>query len=318
MFQFLRKPYRWAATYTTILAIITGLILLDTFVIPRAGSAVAGTAAGTTGSTTATTTLSAGTDNAADQTSGTAGATISATSYEDENIKIGIEAYYEYDTWIYVADIRVTRVDYLKTAFAQGTYGRNIKAATSDMAVDNGAILAINGDYYGFRNDGFVLRNGVLYRDIASPVDSDEALLISGDGSFSIIRENGTDAESLLAAGAWQILSFGPALISDDEILVDQGSEVDQSMTSNPRTAVGMISPLHYVFIISDGRTDESAGLSLLELAGEFAERGCCVAYNLDGGGSTTLWFNGEIINSPVGGRGSSERKVSDIVYIGY
>jgi exopolysaccharide biosynthesis protein len=61
-------------------------------------------------------------------------------------------------------------------------------------------------------------------------------------------------------------------------------------------------------------------------LAQEFAERGCTVAYNLDGGGSSTMVLNGEVINDPVGGKSgrgrntsnTSERKVSDIVYIGY
>ena len=66
---------------------------------------------------------------------------------------------------------------------------------------------------------------------------------------------------------------------------------------------------------MSDGRTDESEGLSLLELAELFAERGCTVAYNLDGGGSSTMWFNGRIVNIPTDGRSYGERKVSDIVY---
>ena len=70
-------------------------------------------------------------------------------------------------------------------------------------------------------------------------------------------------------------------------------------MNSNPRTAIGQISPLHYLFVVSDGRTGESAGLSLLELAQIMQERGCAVAYNLDGGGSSTMWFNGAIVNKP-------------------
>ncbi len=45
-----------------------------------------------------------------------------------------------------------------------------------------------------------------------------------------------------------------------------------------------MIEPLHYVFVVSDGRTTESAGLSLYELASVMQEYGCTVAYNLDGG----------------------------------
>jgi len=88
-------------------------------------------------------------------------------------------------------------------------------------------------------------------------------------------------------------------------------------MRSNPRTAIGMIDKLHYIFLVSDGRTSQSAGLSLLELAEVMHEYGCTVAYNLDGGGSSTMVFNGQVINNPTDGHSFGERKVSDIIYIG-
>ena len=89
-------------------------------------------------------------------------------------------------------------------------------------------------------------------------------------------------------------------------------------MASNPRTAIGIIDELHYVFVVSDGRTEESEGLSLYELAEFMQSIGVTTAYNLDGGGSSTMYFNGEVINKPTtGGRHIKERSVSDIVYIG-
>ena len=137
------------------------------------------------------------------------------------------------------------------------------------------------------------------------------------EGNFSIIDESDTTAQSLSDAGVWKVLSFGPALINNGKITVTSDSEVGKSMSSNPRTAIGQVSALHYIVIVSDGRTSESEGLSLLELAQLFAERRCTVAYNLDGGGSTTMWFNGEVVNNPTDGRSSGERSVSDIVYFG-
>ena len=98
---------------------------------------------------------------------------------------------------------------------------------------------------------------------------------------------------------------------------MSRSEEVDQAKTSNPRTAIGVISPLHYVFVVSDGRTDESEGLSLYELAQFMQELGVETPYNLDGGGSSTMVFNGTVINQPTSGKRISERKVSDIVYIG-
>jgi len=304
------KPFRWAILYTLILTLATAYVLLDTFVIPRAGTAAISTASAASADTDTTVETAAGAQSDADPDE--TAAVITDTSYTDGNIQITLETIYVYDTAVYIADIQVSDASYLKTALAQGLYGRNIKETTSDMAEENGAVLAINGDYYGFRNDGYVIRNGILYRDVSG---DNEDLVIDGEGNFSIIDESGTTAQSLLDAGAWQVLSFGPALVTDGEIAVSADSEVSQSKSSNPRTAIGQIGPLHYLVIVSDGRTGESAGLSLLELAGLFYERGCTVAYNLDGGGSTTLWFNGQVINTPTDGRSYGERKVSDIVY---
>ena len=245
-------------------------------------------------------------------------AVVTDSSYEDENIKIAIETGRSNNTTYYAVDIQLSDASYLKTALAEDTFGRNIKAATSTIADSHQAILAINGDYYGFRDQGYVLRNGVIYRDTARDADSDDALVIDNNGDFSIISENETSLASLDTTNIAQIISFGPSLVENGEITVDGSSEVSQSMTSNPRTAIGQISPLHYIIIVSDGRTNESEGLSLLALAEEMQSRGAVTAYNLDGGGSSTLYFNGSIINNPTDGRNSGEREVSDIVYIGY
>ncbi len=118
--------------------------------------------------------------------------------------------------------------------------------------------------------------------------------------------------------GAVQVLSFGPGLVEDGQISVTEDDEVGKAKTSNPRTAIGIISEGHYVFVVSDGRTNESEGLSLYELAEFMCKLGVKTAYNLDGGGSSTMYFNGEIINNPTtSGNKTKERSVSDIVYIG-
>ena len=237
------------------------------------------------------------------------------TKYVDDNISITLTTIRKYDTDIYIADVTINSIDYLKTAFANNTYGRNIKETTSDMAESNGAILAINGDYYGFRTKGFVLRNGTIYR---SSSNNNEALVINKDGSFEIVDEDDTDLNKLKSEGATQVFSFGPALINNGNIMVTSSSEVSQSMTSNPRTAIGIIDDLHYIFVVSDGRTSKSNGLTLLELANVMKEYNCTIAYNLDGGGSTTMYFNGNVVNNPTDGHSSGERKVSDIIYVGY
>lgn len=244
-------------------------------------------------------------------------AVVTETEYQDGNISIRLSAYREEDSAVYVADIQLASPEYLKTALADNAYGKNITEKTSVMARSAGAILAINGDYYGVQESGYVLRNGVLYRD--TPVSGKEDLVIFADGSFRIIREDEISAQSLLEAGAEQILSFGPALVENGEVSVEKGQEVSRAKSGNPRTAIGIVGENHYVFVVSDGRTSDSQGLSLYELAEFMQSLGVTTAYNLDGGGSSTLYFNGQVVNQPTtNGKKIQERSVSDIVCIGY
>lgn len=244
-------------------------------------------------------------------------AVVTKNSYESEDISINITTKYEYDTKIYIADVTVSDVSFLRAGLANGVFGRNIKETTSDIAKENNAIFAINGDFYGFRDSGPVIRNGVLYRSNKRS-GSNDVLAVYNDGSFVTMKEENVDSQNLLDSGVLQLFSFGPTLVDNGQISVSANQEVEQSMNSNPRTAIGIISPLHYVFVVSDGRTSESAGLSLAQLAAVMQDAGCQCAYNLDGGGSSTMWFMGDVVNNPTtNGNSISERKVSDIVYIG-
>lgn len=236
-------------------------------------------------------------------------------SYDDGKIAITLYTFRYTDTQVYAADVALSSAQYLKTAFADSTYGRNVTDKTSEIAREADAVLAVNGDYYGARQSGYVIRNGVLYRDSAS---ESEMLLIRTDGSFEIVSASAASAEELLSGGAWQVLCFGPGLVEDGEIAVEEGEEVGHAKASNPRTAIGMLNEGHYLFLVSDGRTGESEGLSLSELGELMAAMGCREAYNLDGGGSSTMVFLGEVVNNPTtNGKRISERSVSDIVYVG-
>lgn len=266
---------------------------------------------------------SSGSSDSSSESSSSSGASVTssatADSYSDGKISVSLKEYTVSDTTVHVAEVSADPA-YLKTAFAQGSYGKNVTAATSSIAGSVNAILAINGDYYGAREKGYVIRNGKLYRSTA--VSGQEDLVIYSDGSFEIINESEVTAEQLINKGAVQTLSFGPALLENGTVSVDSDDEVGRAMASNPRTAIGIKADGTYVFVVSDGRTDESEGLSLLQLAEFMKSIGVKTAYNLDGGGSSTMVFNGSVVNTPTGGgigNGSgSERKVSDIVYIGY
>lgn len=217
----------------------------------------------------------------------------------------------------YVADVALTDATALRSAFAQNQFGLNITEDTSDIADDVGAVLAVNGDYYGFRTTGIVIRNGVVYRDAGAR----EGLALYRDGHVEVYDETATTADELLAAGVWNTLSFGPALVEDGAVVtgIDQ-VEVDTNVGNHsiqgdqPRTAVGVIDENHLVFVVVDGRSPGySAGVDMNELAQIMLDLGCTTAYNLDGGGSSTMYFDGEVVNQPSNG---GERGVSDILYV--
>lgn len=301
MKKFFKRPFRWAIVYSIFLLASTSFILLKAFILPD--RQIVATTIQTTQTTTTTTDTSTTESEEVVQTD---------TSYSGNGLTISLTEQRIDDTTVYLVDVQTDDPSHLLTALADNSYGRNIKETTSTIAKANDAVLAINGDFYGFRSTGFVVRNGTLYRDSANG-DTD-ALVIDKNGDFStIVNEATTDANTL---DAQQVLSFGPALVESGSIVVDENSEVGQSAASNPRTAIGQIGTNHYLIVVSEGRTDDSQGLSLYQLAQVMQDNGVQTGYNLDGGGSTTLYFNGKVVNQTVGGSGqSSERAVSDIVY---
>ena len=329
---FLQK-HGYALLFSLALVALTGFVLLDTFVLPHAVTAVATTTVlseetvqtvqsetQTAAQTTAVNTASSAQQSAAEETATEAASDeviVTDDIYSGNGISIAISTVRTSDTTAYVADVQLTSATSLKTALAQNTFGNNITQTTSEMAAANSAILAINGDYYGANKRGYVIKNGVLYRDTVRQGDDTEDLAIYADGSFAIIDETEITAQALLDSGVVQLLSFGPTLIENGEIQVSSSDEVSRAKTSNPRTAIGIIDNLHYIIVVADGRTSESDGLSLLELAQLMESYGCTTAYNLDGGGSSTMVFNGTVINQPTtNGNDITERSVSDIVYI--
>jgi exopolysaccharide biosynthesis protein len=218
----------------------------------------------------------------------------------------------------YVADVVLTDATRLRSAFANNEFGTNIVENTSAIAGDNDAVFAINGDYYGFRDTGIVIRNGVVYRDEGAR----QGLAFYRDGTVKVYDETATTAEQLVADGVWNTLSFGPALLENgqivdgiDDVEVDTNFGNHSIQGAQPRTAIGVIDANHLVFVVVDGRSPGySAGLTMTGLAELMLELKATTAYNLDGGGSSTMVFDGDLVNNPLGK--GDERGTSDILYV--
>lgn len=244
-------------------------------------------------------------------------------NYQSSNISISIQEYSSGSgkkaLTYFVADVVLSDATQLSNAFADNQFGENIIAYTSEIAEENNAIFAVNGDYYGFRDDGIIIRNGVIYRDEPARI----GLAFYLDGSMKVYDETETSAQELLDEGVWNTLSFGPALIDEGEIVENLSKvEIDTNFGNHPiqgnqpRTGIGIIDNNHFVFIVVDGRSrGYSNGVSLTEFAEIFQKLGCTSAYNLDGGGSATMYFMGRVVNNPLGK--NKERGTSDILFIG-
>lgn len=225
-----------------------------------------------------------------------------ASSYKSPNVSItvsentrslsGGEATY------YMADIYVADMTAFQTVLAQNTYGTGFRQSILDMANGSGALLAINGDYYGNSRQGVVIRNGVAYR--AASTDCDVCVVYQ-DGTMRTMNGASFDLDEAVAQGAWQAWTFGPALLSADGEAIDAFSSTNRLISRNPRTALGYLAPGHFCFVVVDGR-GESDGVTLPELSQLMQSLGCSVAYNLDGGNSSEMVFADERVNAPSGG----------------
>ncbi|MEL4318136.1 phosphodiester glycosidase family protein [Leifsonia sp. YIM 134122] len=300
---------------------------LDRFVIPHVAIAnvseyEAEQSAGTGTASEADATGATGVTGATDDDTTDASAVVTDTSLSSDSADISISTVTtgsgDATVTYYVADVSLTDATTLRSAFAQDSYGENITETTSDIAGDNAAIFAINGDYYGFRDTGIVIRNGVVYRDAGTR----EGLAFYRDGTVKVYDETATSADELVADGVWNTLSFGPAIVEGGETVAGiEDVEVDTNFGNHsiqgeqPRTAIGVIDENHLVFVVVDGRSPGySAGVTMTGLAQIMEGLGATTAYNIDGGGSSTMYFDGQLVNDPLGT--GEERGTSDILYI--
>ncbi len=241
---------------------------------------------------------------------------ITENSYSSENIAITIEQRTkgEGDDLItyYVADIYLKSVDCFRTAFAKDKFAQNTLEGVVPIAKRHNAILATAGDFYGWNPGRTVIRNGTAYRD--GTVDRDVCVLYR-DGSMKIFYKGQPfNAYDEVENGAWQAWSFGPSLFDMEGEPITSYAEYKYIEGKHPRCVLGYYEPGHYAFVLVDGRADNySVGMTIGETSALMKELGCTIAYNLDGGRSAQMVFNGEMYNRPY----KDGRNISDILYIG-
>ena len=240
------------------------------------------------------------------------------TSYQSPDLAIFLSKVYDESSFssfvtYFVADIYVQDITLLKTASAGPDFTSPLAGAVKKMAQSNNALFAASGDYYAHSRQGLIIRNGVSYND--RPATRFESCVLFLDGTMAFYAPDELDVAALLDAGAWQGWTFGPSLLDEaGQPLAKMPSTYVGVNDKNPRCMLGYYEPGHYCLVVADGRQHSrrySDGLTLLELSQLAHDLGCAKAYNLDGGQSAQICWQGEIFNHPSGGG----RSISDILY---
>lgn len=232
--------------------------------------------------------------------------------YEDPTIRVEITKKdikkdyiqgYNGDKWTadaWIVDIRIGDASQLRTVAADGFDKKTLMPAEV-IAERVNAVVAFNGDYYISRmDDGFHLRQGTFFRDKLK--GRWDVLLIDEDGDFHPVHLPGRNELSDTVDGKKVInaFCFGPILVEDGEIVLDQMKNFTYLKPDEyySRLAICQVGPLHYKVILTTMEQSYALGLPLKAFAQLCKDEGAVVAYNLDGGYSTTLYFHGTRLNN--------------------
>lgn len=239
---------------------------------------------------------------------------ITENSYTSPYVSINIDTVSYGSGWsaitYFVADIYVASLDNFKTYTANNEMRYFSTQDVLEMDADSGAILAVSGDFYAYQSNGFLMRNGYLYKQADSSYRN--ICVLYDDGVLATYPSYGYDQQDILDRGAVQIWNFGPSLL-DENGKVCSSYDADSHVSgTHPRSAIGYYEPGHYCLVVVDGRAyDYAVGMDLYDLAAIFEDLGCKVAYNLDGGGSAVMTYNDDLYSVP-----SESRYLSDIVIV--
>jgi len=215
------------------------------------------------------------------------------------------------NTQYYVADIYISSLDYLKTAFAYGSYSYYGAQNAAALSKSVNAIVAINGDYADNQQSGFLVRNGEMY--FSDPVLYYDICVLYYDGTMETFGPGEYDVDELIAKAPYQSFKFGPALLENGYAKTKFNCTYEIATEPAPRAGIGYYEPGHYCLVVVEGRgVHNSRGLVISEFAQLFEELGCRTAYNLDGGQTAVMTFGGNNFSTPSGGG----RDVGEIIYI--
>jgi len=235
-------------------------------------------------------------------------------SYDDGTLSIRIEFGQAHDSNITYVYVNLKDPSQLRTALA-APYPSKKLLTVPQIAEGTNAVLAINGDFFSYHQAGVIMRSGEMLRYNTSKKSYGRDMLIINDkGDFDFIIPVTQANYEAYTGTPREIFSFGPALIIDGVVQEYEYKKKTSCGYPTPaqRMALCQLDTLSYLIVVTDGpEQHKDAGLSIPEFTELLASLNVKHAYNMDGGNSATVYFNGKRINSPE----TENRKVGDIIY---
>ena len=206
-----------------------------------------------------------------------------------------------------------------------------VRVDATETAKKHNVVFAMNTDYYTYRvavnnnrHMGVVIRDGrILYDDpytekqvTNSMFPNLDMLAFMPDGSLKVYHSWEKTAQEFIDEGVQTVYSFGPYLLLDGKV---SERAYANNENKNPRCAIGMVEPGHYVAIMCEGRLKRSAGVTISYLAKMMRAKGCQVAFNMDGGQTAVMVFMGKQLNQigAYDGGKTNSRPTSEVLGFG-
>lgn len=206
-----------------------------------------------------------------------------------------------------------------------------VRVDATETAKKHNVVFAMNTDYYTYRvavnnnrHTGIVIRDGrILYDDpytekqvTNSMFPNLDMLAFMPDGSLKVYHSWEKTSQEFIDEGVQTVYSFGPYLLLDGKV---SERAYANNENKNPRCAIGMVEPGHYVAIMCEGRLKRSAGVTISYLAKMMRAKGCQVAFNMDGGQTAVMVFMGKQLNQigAYDGGKTNSRPTSEVLGFG-
>lgn len=233
------------------------------------------------------------------------------TGYEDESISVTLGHETIDGTRYNYAHVKIAHASQLRTALG-GDVKNARYAGFRKISSRSNAVVSINGDFYYNRAGAYIVRQSQILRNkFTAELD---IMIVDYDGNLHLYHaQNAKSGIEEMQGNIYQAFAFGPALVIDGELCTDLNESYSFGATNrNPRTAIGQLNELEYLLVVADGRTKASKGVTVQTMGEYMLSKGCRQAFNLDGGASSGLYFDGKVYNLTTG---DGVRSLYDVIY---